>query len=1397
MDKTKDNEFNNNCRRFKNQSINYFSENVEQIFLNAINQFHFDDSMPLNANCEIFLYLKKTLGLSNKKHLERDQIKTLRNHLIRLKNKQIVNETISNSNVVQSTVREDDNSNIQNNVCDTIPPAIQVAQEFTKYSSDYTLQSTSITTISAVEELNLAKPNVYVEVISHAPMNEIEAQNSPILPHTETIHNKSSNVSPLKSVIELHSDNENFSDDESHSIQGSIAPRNNRNNFIESNFHPNGQTYTLTREEFNKVTDPETKKFKKYNETANARKKTKNFDAKKDIYSFHQLVREVTSCYIYFRATIYRDEAPYQTIIVKASCKYKVCKRFMFKATFLTMGEEDIIFTIFQDLDEINHPYEMCNQARDVSRVLIAEQAISKGSKNVTRAELEALAEHREDLGDNKDLGNLRSDDVYRKVKSEFCLASLRDPDPWVALTKMWIDDDLLAFLDYGPLFVGFICDDQITIILNATDHGKKGLHGALDATGSVFAEPRKDMLFKREKVFMYSLITKIRCNDKDNNLMPFPIFVMFTTCHTTGNIHVMLIKMIDRIKRKTNRELYTIFKTITVDFAMAGINALCLACNMMTLIQYLQSCFNYIDDISKNPNLEIKLVIIRLCTSHVAKILYGLIDDYITDPANKDRLNLRRILSSIHDIRDCNEVYALLARLWKYLIAETPEEKRTMYVALKIYFDNPEVKANEQHSDLFNLVIDVEPDNVDDNYKTIYSQSPFYQRGYKEFKEIIVKKFKSMEEFSCSHSATFKFIITFLRRIVTYLPMLIPTLWYEEFDDLNDEEKKTANRANNGLIEEYHKDVKEDIKKSRIVGTIPIRIDAYADHIYRKDLIPKIIAAKMKIPKNRTSRNVHSAGKITKKRLSKTPTSASRKHNIKDKPLTPKTPQTPRSTKYMSPSIASSISSFNNDKMLISQIKNSKESYGKRSLRWEENGGRKKITMYRKNLLSVNEMEPQFKNNTNKDVKLNIKEPISIGDLSPIAVSTPVSLKRKNLFISQHYKNDPQPNNLQFLSTIEEEISSLDLKPLKLPKPFFPEATNLETDLNNETKPKSNMYDKSTVLMTTAQLEQSARFLGLRTASIISFHGFDTFFENYVYSALPYYTENDPSDCDFLTILVKGKFKLFFGDLKTIWNAPKWTNWFSNYLVEFSLNFLVIHYSIEGKIVPILQTGILFKMVDVTLLPSISNITNEDKKNFVLKYFKHSLIFLPILSNSHFMIAIIDKKKGTFNFFDSFKNRQPDAMRIKLLKNIKEIVDEFKDNLELKKIYMTLVSLSTGSLKINKQIDGCHCGPHVINNAELYMLGKPSLFDKNFNPIEFRQNLLRRLLEFSDDVTNLCPQCGDNRAECTTEKFWLECEKCARWYHSTCVDEHAALLVHWDIRLFVCKICNQCSVFK
>uniref|UniRef100_A0A8D8CFN0 (northern house mosquito) hypothetical protein n=1 Tax=Culex pipiens TaxID=7175 RepID=A0A8D8CFN0_CULPI len=46
--------------------------------------------------------------------------------------------------------------------------------------------------------------------------------------------------------------------------------------------------------------------------------------------------------------------------------------------------------------------------------------------------------------------------------------------------------------------------------------------------------------------------------------------------------------KIIDRIKMKTNRELHTIIRTITVDFAMSGNNALC---NMMTFVQYLQKC--------------------------------------------------------------------------------------------------------------------------------------------------------------------------------------------------------------------------------------------------------------------------------------------------------------------------------------------------------------------------------------------------------------------------------------------------------------------------------------------------------------------------------------------------------------------------------------------------------------------------------------------------------------------------------------------------------------------------------------------------------------------------------------------------------------------------------------
>lgn len=79
------------------------------------------------------------------------------------------------------------------------------------------------------------------------------------------------------------------------------------------------------------------------------------------------------------------------------------------------------------------------------------------------------------------------------------------------------------------------------------------------------------------------------------------------------------------------------------------------------------------------------------------------------------------------------------------------------------------------------------------------------------------------------------------------------------------------------------------------------------------------------------------------------------------------------------------------------------------------------------------------------------------------------------------------------------------------------------------------------------------------------------------------------------------------------------------------------------------------------------------------------------------------------------------------------------------------------------------------------------NMTDEGYEDSQLRNTLKTDILQYSNDVTELCLKCGnDNDSSVTSSISWTGCSRCKRWIHDTCLD----YTVEDDE--FLCHLCEN-----
>lgn len=169
-----------------------------------------------------------------------------------------------------------------------------------------------------------------------------------------------------------------------------------------------------------------------------------------------------------------------------------------------------------------------------------------------------------------------------------------------------------------------------------------------------------------------------------------------------------------------------------------------------------------------------------------------------------------------------------------------------------------------------------------------------------------------------------------------------------------------------------------------------------------------------------------------------------------------------------------------------------------------------------------------------------------------------------------------------------------------------------------------------------------------------------------------------------------------------------------------------------------------------------------HDDKNISIPINNFGIIIIPILYSNHFTIVFLDTYKKNFSYINPFTETKKES---NIMFNI------FK-----KKTASEGWTLKT--IHHDRQLDGYNCGVHISQFAECYI--NSSSMKNLESPDDYRIKMKNKFVKYSEDMTNLCLQCGGNIDILSTK-----CFKCCRYICNGCY-----IFYYKNAQIISCNFC-------
>ncbi|XP_048487301.1 uncharacterized protein LOC119692509 isoform X2 [Plutella xylostella] len=331
-----------------------------------------------------------------------------------------------------------------------------------------------------------------------------------------------------------------------------------------------------------------------------------------------------------------------------------------------------------------------------VEREILKRRLYNDKALNVKNKDLNDCLD--EKFKKTKKLGLVKSDEVYRKARSEALAINDRS------------NNDLLDLLAYQSKHASFVQRismpfqviifslEQLQVLIQAPP---TMLH--FDATGSVVRKPKlsKGSEVECKRVLYYCGVVNI-----ENRILP--IFSMISGIHTTVAIYQLLM---DFKYFCIKQNFWPAFNGVVSDFSFANLNALAYAFNnCRNLKEYINHTY---DLITGKITMSEEYVPIYLCVAHFMKMMSQDVKKHVSDSGHINYI--LDMLGGLMQVRNLEEIDLYV---------------RWLYIFFNSKYESSCVKEAETSLCNFKDTIDVVSENTNDNIEFEDKNDPLFRNN-------------------------------------------------------------------------------------------------------------------------------------------------------------------------------------------------------------------------------------------------------------------------------------------------------------------------------------------------------------------------------------------------------------------------------------------------------------------------------------------------------------------------------------------------------------------------------------------------------------------------------------------------------------------------------------------
>lgn len=184
-----------------------------------------------------------------------------------------------------------------------------------------------------------------------------------------------------------------------------------------------------------------------------------------------------------------------------------------------------------------------------------------------------------------------------------------------------------------------------------------------------------------------------------------------------------------------------------------------------------------------------------------------------------------------------------------------------------------------------------------------------------------------------------------------------------------------------------------------------------------------------------------------------------------------------------------------------------------------------------------------------------------------------------------------------------------------------------------------------------------------------------------------------------------------------------------------------------------------------------------------------NGIIFMPYVYRDHWCLFVVDTNKKTTMHLDPFfedwtqSSKRTTMCNKNFLQYLKISRNFVQNNWNSSKIKWKRENLLSQSRPLRPPGDSFNCGLFVLHDMDI--LGRKETFDPGFNPIIYRADIAKLLLEKSECMEQVCQFCFSS---IMGENFSYQCKQCKRFMHEKCLGR----LPNFDSKNSLCILCTS-----